>query len=1114
MKSTERNNLLFTIVEIILIGVIIGLSLKLVALEKKSADESLDAKMMIEAADELRQSSDDLTHFARSYVVTGDPEFWERYYATLDIRNGHDPRPEHYDKIYWDLNDETREKITLKEARSLNSIMEELPYTEEELALLTLSEKNSNDLVNIEVEAFNTLNGRYKDSEGNYTVIGEPDKALAVSLMFSQEYYDAKHEIMQPIYSFLIMLDTRTSAMLEQTSNTVTIYIGLIILTFLILVGVTLRYSLFQRRLHLAHQKKLEANIEELNANRNDLEASETRFLQVAALSGTMVWEINTKGEYVYISPNVEQLLGYRVDEMIGHPFHETVHEEYKEELLLHFNNVVENKREMEEFDIPYQRKDGNVVWLSSNGAEILNEEGERTGFRGAGFDITERKNMEKELVTFKTIADQANYAVVLLDEELNHIYVNDELCSLFKRDADEFIGKSVTVIHPERVLARIGELKHELDMLGGFTSEPIEFVDSEGESFYALLNAQKVYDAEGNFLCISVTYVDVTEQKLQENELRSSEQQLSLAQEIAGMGSWHYNMTDGSGYWSDNCYRLVKKKVGTKIWDMQEIFSQIVLEDQHIFTEAMEEMTKSGKGTDIEFRMLIETGDERWFSLYLRPEMDEEGNIAVLNGVSLDVTDSKQAEDDRVARQVAEQANRSKSVFLSNMSHEIRTPLNAIIGFSQILQRDPTLQPKQVDQIATISRSGEYLLSLINDILDISKIEAGRITINNTNFDLHGVLDEVKLMFSIPAEKRGLSLLFERRENVPEFVSADEGKLKQVMINLIGNALKFTQEGGIGVRCQAVHQDGQQFLNVEVEDSGVGIPKEDIANIFDPFRQSDAGKTIGGTGLGLAISKQMLELMGGSIEVKSTEGQGTLFKFFFPITEVDPKEVSTDHQINRDVIGLSPDSGIIKILVVDDRKENRDLLEDMLKPVGFKVEMAEDGKEGVQKFFAYTPDCVLMDLRMPVLDGYEATTQIKKDEKGSKVPIIAVTASAFDDDEKAVLRSGFDGYLRKPFRRHELFAKLQDLLDVEYIFSAEAADSDEKSFILTREHMENLAPEIITKMTSAVDEGDMEEFREIVITIEAEHPRIANALMELAGKFDYQALMNLLGEE
>ena len=396
-----------------------------------------------------------------------------------------------------------------------------------------------------------------------------------------------------------------------------------------------------------------------------------------------------------------------------------------------------------------------------------------------------------------------------------------------------------------------------------------------------------------------------------------------------------------------------------------------------------------------------------------------------------------------QAAAERAEVANRAKSQFLAKMSHELRTPLNAILGFTQLMTRDTSLLPQQLEQLKIINRSGEHLLALINDVLEMSKIEAGSLTLNETGFDLYQMLFSIEELLRIKALEKGLQIVFKRKQNVPQYIITDESKLRQVLINLIGNAIKFTAYGSVIVRVKAVMGDeGYQLLNFEVEDTGSGIAAEEVESLFDPFVQTETGrKSMEGTGLGLPISRQFIRLMGGDIQVRSELGMGTIFTFDIKLRLADAAEVETNLKAKR-AIGLAAGQPVYRIMVVEDVEENRLFLVRLLQAVGFEVRAAENGMEAIALWETWSPHLILMDMLMPQMDGYEATRRIKATLKGQATAIIALTANAFNEDRAAILQAGCDDFMRKPFQEEILFEKMAHHLRVRYLYQQDCNDA------------------------------------------------------------------------
>ena len=420
------------------------------------------------------------------------------------------------------------------------------------------------------------------------------------------------------------------------------------------------------------------------------------------------------------------------------------------------------------------------------------------------------------------------------------------------------------------------------------------------------------------------------------------------------------------------------------------------------------------------------------------------------------------------LAKDSADAANSAKSEFLANMTHELRTPLNAILGFTQVMKRSPCLSEENQEQLGIINRAGEHLLELINDILEMSKIEACRTTFNETSFDLYRLLNTLHEMLRLKAASKNLQLIFEQSSDLPQFIQTDPQKLRQVLINLLGNAIKFTERGSVTLRVSlgrgvselafaptisglktisdnALVQE-RTTLHFAVKDTGPGMAREEIEQLFTAFRQTETGRNSGqGTGLGLAISQKYVQMMGGNIDVKSFLAVGTIFSFDIGVSLAQASEITNDRE-TRNVVGLAPNQAKYRILVVDDNADSRLLLVKLLTSLGFVVREAENGKQAVQLWSSYSPHLIFMDMHMPVMDGCEATKKIKAHPKGRDTIIIALTASAFEEERKVMLSAGCDEFISKPFREEVLLAKIAERLGVQYLYEASVKDKDEDS--------------------------------------------------------------------
>jgi predicted ATPase/signal transduction histidine kinase/DNA-binding NarL/FixJ family response regulator len=488
-----------------------------------------------------------------------------------------------------------------------------------------------------------------------------------------------------------------------------------------------------------------------------------------------------------------------------------------------------------------------------------------------------------------------------------------------------------------------------------------------------------------------------------------------------------------------------------------------------------------------------------------------------------------------QTAKEAADTANRAKSEFLANMSHELRTPLNAILGFTQLLTHNVS-QETGATELGIISRSSEHLLDLINDVLEMSKIEAGRTTLDESDFDLYHLLDSLEEMLGMRATTKGLQLTFIRAPEVPQYIHTDERKLRQVLLNLLGNAVKFTQEGQVTLQVSmeggtsGVVQEPTDTLHFEVTDTGPGIQPDELNTLFKPFTQTEAGrKSQQGTGLGLSISQQFVKLMGGTITVDSTPGQGSTFSF----KALVGRATATNHllQSPRRVIGLASDQPTYRILVADDRDANRQLIIKLLAPLGFELQAAENGKAAIAIWETWHPHLILMDMRMPVMDGYEATRLIREQEKKqqedknsqhsalstqypvSNTVIIAFTANVFDEQRTAILAAGCDDCIYKPIRDEIIFEKLAQYLGVRYRYQElnplpQLPLSPAKQ--LTPQSLAVMPPDWITHLHQAATQLDSEQVVALIQSIPEEHAAIAKALSELVRQVRFDTIMSL----
>ncbi|MCB0930383.1 MAG: response regulator [Mycobacterium sp.] len=503
-----------------------------------------------------------------------------------------------------------------------------------------------------------------------------------------------------------------------------------------------------------------------------------------------------------------------------------------------------------------------------------------------------------------------------------------------------------------------------------------------------------------------------------------------------------------------------------------------------------------------------------------LFPVRDGRGRTFGFGGIGTDVTERvRQAEalkqanaDARAATECAEAANKAKSEFLATMSHELRTPLNSIMGFSDLLRRDPTMTADQGDDLDIINRSGTHLLGLINQVLDMAKIEAGRTVLEPLPVNLPALIDDVDLMMRARAEAAGLQLLVEVTDGSAGFIVCDAQKVRQIILNLLGNALKFTTEGGVSLRVKTVSDSGSDSrvrLVIEVEDSGAGIPEEQQKRIFEPFVQLQE-VAAPGTGLGLSIVREYVRLMGGSVELSSRVGSGSLFRVEIPVEEARAQDISVADE-SRHVVGLAPGQPQWRVLVVEDEQLNRLLLGRLLEEAGFEVAFAENGAECLRVFPEFRPHFIWMDRRMPVMDGLEATHRIREREDGAEVKIAAITASVFEDQREEWMRAGIDGFIRKPFRESEIFDCMADLLGVEYLYRDQAEPTHAQTSPNLSAALSDLPAALRTQLADALVVGSTTRLAAALAEVRDVSPGLADLLGRYLEDFNYAPVLEAL---
>ncbi len=551
---------------------------------------------------------------------------------------------------------------------------------------------------------------------------------------------------------------------------------------------------------------------------------------------------------------------------------------------------------------------------------------------------------------------------------------------------------------------------------------EPI--TTSDGRQAWLTTCKVPLHDEQGRVYGVLGTYMDITAQRRTRQILRDSEARFRMMADSVPALVWMSEMQRGCTYFNDAWLRFTGRR-------MEDVLGTGWMQDLHPddlrrARAAVAEAGERGESFEVEFRLRRHDGEYVWFLGRGVPRFGPDGTVAGFTGATIDIAQRKEMEAEILAgRERAEAATKAKSQFLATMSHEIRTPMNGVLGMTSLLLDSP-LTESQREEVTTIMKSGEALLTIINDILDFSKIEAGKLELEHLAFDAHRLCEDVREVLAHQATGKGIALALEVAPDAPRWRLGDPGRLRQVLLNFVSNAVKFTANGSVTIRLAGGRDGvGRELTTFEVQDCGIGMSAETIASLFQPFSQADASTTrrFGGTGLGLAICKKLVELMGGDITVRSTPGVGSTFAFAVPLPAAQPE---TAHPEPHAATAHRPRIANARVLVAEDNPVNQRVVKLMLERAGCRVDIAANGLEAVEMYSRFPYELVLMDWQMPEMDGVEAARRIREMEADTHVPIVALTANAMQGDRESCLAAGMDDFLTKPLRPHELHATLE----------------------------------------------------------------------------------------
>jgi PAS domain S-box-containing protein len=765
----------------------------------------------------------------------------------------------------------------------------------------------------------------------------------------------------------------------------------------------------------------LEKGLAESRMAEAELSESERRFMQVVESAGEWIWEVDAKGLYTYSNPMVEKMLGYTADEIVGKKhFYEFFNAENKEETKRSALQIFTLKQALKEFVNQNVHKDGTLVWLSTTGSPILDKEGKLLGYQGVDTDITERRKVEEALKESEYFFKESQKSAFIGSYKTDFIkgkWESSEVLDLIfgiDKDYDRSVPGWIELVHPgDREMMSSYLMDVVLAKRMPFDKEYRIERKNDGQIRWVIGQGQVKFDDAGNALSLIGTIQDITQRKLNEEKINK----LNYAVEATGEVVF---MTDNEGvftYVNPAFSSVYGHQADDVVGKVTPRILRSGMMDEAAYKYFWEELIKVQV---VKGELINKTKDGGYIHIESSANaiINERGEAIGFIAIQKDISVRKKIEEELVlAKERAEESDRLKSAFLANMSHEIRTPMNGILGFSALLSRQGVDIEDRQNYIRMIEKSSARLYNLINEIIDISKIESGQMEVQSVETNIN---EQLKLAYDLlkpDAENRGITLSYQNSLSANETViSTDSAKLYSIITNLLKNAIKYTDQGSV----EFGYTRKEKFLEFYVRDTGVGIPENRLEAIFDRFVKAETVvlQARQGAGLGLSITKAFVEMLGGSIWVRSEVWKGTSFYFTLPYHEVG--DVIPHIENDSSGIGDGPLDKNLKILIAEDDETSEMLLSVLVKEFSKDVLIARTGTEAIE-VFRNNPDIdlILMDIQMPGMNGYEATRQIRKLSK--LVIIIAQTAYGILGDWEKARESGCDDYISKPITSHIL---------------------------------------------------------------------------------------------
>ncbi|MBW4562559.1 MAG: PAS domain S-box protein [Mojavia pulchra JT2-VF2] len=829
------------------------------------------------------------------------------------------------------------------------------------------------------------------------------------------------------------------------------------------------------------------------------LQESQQRYQLLAEASPACIFHTDVNGNILYLNQRWSDITGLSLEESLGRGWTKAIYPSDRKELLKASRQAAVSQT-LYKHEHRFLRADGKCIWVICQALPENGDDGEIKGYIGTVTDITERKLAEEALRESaereRAIAQVIGRMRQTLDLETIFAATTEELRQLLNCDrvvvyrfnpdwSGEFVSESVG----SGWISLIETQKYDPSLTDNALEDAdciktiLNNVDKEIQNTYLQTNQSSVYSQGESFSCVC----DIYQADFQPSYI-------SLLERFQAKAYITVPILWGNQLWG---LLATYQNSGPRQWKTEEI------------------------------NVVVQIGNQL--------------GVALQQAQLLAQTQS-QSQALQAAAIAADAANRAKSEFLANMSHELRTPLNAILGFTQVMSHEDSLSGEHQQNLAIINRAGEHLLNLINDILEMSKIEAGRTTLNVNDFDLIRLLESLEKILCFRATSKNIQLIFDYAPDLPQYVQTDESKLLQVLLNLLGNAIKFTDSGSVTLRVKQGAEDWRlgtkkqtlpstQSLIFEIQDTGPGIDPQEMDLLFEAFGQTETGrKSQQGTGLGLAISRKYVQLMGGDINVTSVLGEGSRFTFNIQISLTAAREIPIQHNQRR-VIGLAPAQPEYRILVVDDAQDSRLVGVKLLKAIGFVVREAANGQEAIAQWMEWQPHLIFMDMRMPIMDGYEATRIIKAREMELEncthypilnTIIIALTANAFEEQREAILQAGCDDLINKPFREEILLEKLSKYLGVRYLYQEDnnqivnLSQTSSEQILTTSDLvplLSQISPEWVTQLYNAAAQCSDDLIIALLEELPVENAVLKTSLFDLAHNFQFEKIMDLVSQ-